>query len=229
MSEKISILIPAYNREKYIAEAVISAQSQTYENVKIFVYDDGSNDRTTSIIKDLCVKDPRIHLIEGKVNKGVSYARNRLLEACDTKYACWLDSDDILNVYRIEIQYKSMRGANHIVFCRASRFRGNLKKKVWQTHPSNLSLKACGVQISSMFLVEGVPEYSEKKILGGEDTYWNRQMTKKFLAVHIPEVLYYIRIHPGRMSSWIRKLKKIPVSDRKGKSYKQLVSMYAKK
>lgn len=228
MNEKISILIPAFNRERYIAEAITSAQNQTYENIKIFVFDDGSKDSTVSIVKRFSTKDSRICLIEGKENRGVGYARNCLLEVCDTEYACWLDSDDVLNIYRVEIQYENIKDTNHIVFCRASRFRNNLEKRIWKTHPSKLSLKACDAQIASMFLVEKASKYSEKKITGGEDTCWNHMMAKEFSVLRIPEVLYYIRVHSERISSWSRKLRRIPVDDRKGKSYRQLINLYNK-
>lgn len=101
MEDKVTVLIPVYNRERYIKACIESILAQTYGNIQVIVYDDGSTDNTIRIVKDF----DEVKLIEGGVNRGVSYARNRLLEACTTRYAAWQDSDDIAAPKRIESQY----------------------------------------------------------------------------------------------------------------------------
>jgi len=228
MDEKISILIPTYNREKYIAEALKSAQKQTYSNIQILVYDDGSSDSTVPIVKKFCSEDSRIRLFEGKENKGVPYARNRLLELCDTKYACWLDSDDILNIHRVAIQYEFIKERESIVFCAASRFSDSLDKKVWTSYPSSKVLKPCEVQISAMFPVEKAVRYDEGKVTGGEDVSWNIQMMKILPALSVTKILYYIRVHADRISCWRRKVKVLPEHLKRGRSYEQILNTYKK-
>ena len=104
MNEIISVLIPTFNREKYIKECIESILQQTYQNFKIIIYDDGSRDNTVAKIRE--IKDPRIIIYGDKVNRGVSYARNKLLEFCDTEIACWQDSDDLSHCLRLELQRK---------------------------------------------------------------------------------------------------------------------------
>lgn len=94
MSECISVLIPMYNRELFIEKSLNSILNQTFTNLDIIIYDDGSHDNSVNIVRKMMVNDRRIRLIEGGINKGVGYARNRLLEVCNTKYAIFHDSDD---------------------------------------------------------------------------------------------------------------------------------------
>ena len=66
--EKISILIPTYNSEKYIEKCLNSVLNQTYENLEIIVINDASNDKTEKILKDFKEKDKRIIIISNKSN-----------------------------------------------------------------------------------------------------------------------------------------------------------------
>ena len=72
MNEKISVLIPVFNREKYLYESIMSIINQTYQELDIIIYDDGSTDGSVNIIKKLIEKDNRITLIENKKNRGVN-------------------------------------------------------------------------------------------------------------------------------------------------------------
>lgn len=226
MSEKIAILIPAYNRDKYIAEAIISAQNQTYQNIEIIVYDDGSKDNTISIVEHFRAKDDRIHLIMGKPNRGVPFARNRLIEACTAKYACWLDSDDVSNIYRLEIQYEKIKNTNSVVYCRAHRFHHTANECLWKVKPGDPSSKTFQCHASAMFRVSDASRYNEDAITGGEDGMWIDTMAKEFPRIILPEVLYYVRVHSERIGAWKRRLRALPASDRKGKSYEQLIELY---
>lgn len=101
MDKKVSILIPAYNRQDFIKTALKSCTSQTYNNFEVIVYDDGSTDETLNEIKDFIkncsIKNKnKIRIIEGVTNKGIGVARNILLNSFDSEYACWLDSDDMI-------------------------------------------------------------------------------------------------------------------------------------
>ncbi len=92
MSAKVSIIIPAYNREKYIKRALDSIFSQTFSNFEIIIVDDGSIDNTKKAI-DGYLKDERVHYIFQK-NQGVSTALNNGIGASKGKYISLLHSDD---------------------------------------------------------------------------------------------------------------------------------------
>lgn len=93
--KRISMIIPVYNAEKYLAPLVESIQTQGWENLQIIFSEDGSEDRSPEIIRALQQKDPRILLVTGP-NIGVSAARNRALAVADGDYIGFADADDIL-------------------------------------------------------------------------------------------------------------------------------------
>lgn len=101
-SALVSIIIPAYNVEKYISHGIESCLNQTYSNIEIVIVDDGSTDGTWKIIEEYQKIDARI-IAEHKSNGGVSSARNRALGICKGDYLLFLDSDDWLVENTVEI------------------------------------------------------------------------------------------------------------------------------
>jgi len=99
---KVSVLIPAYNEEKYIADALKSVLNQDFEDVEIIVINDGSEDRTKEIIES--IKDKRIKLINLKKNKGRAGALNEGIKYVRGKYVAFLDADDIMTEDRLKKQ-----------------------------------------------------------------------------------------------------------------------------
>ncbi|MBX8817250.1 glycosyltransferase family 2 protein [Ochrobactrum sp. MR31] len=96
-SKKLSILIPAYNVEKYIQQCLNSVNSQITDDCEVILYDDSSTDETLSLIeKHPITKYKNFKLIKGDVNKGLSYARNTLKSMSSGDYIWFLDSDDII-------------------------------------------------------------------------------------------------------------------------------------
>lgn len=93
MKELISIIIPAYNVEKYIEQCLNSVLNQTYENLEIIVLNDGSTDNTKQIIDSFADRDYRLKIIH-KENTGVSDTRNIGLEIAKGDYIGFVDSDD---------------------------------------------------------------------------------------------------------------------------------------
>lgn len=93
MSRLVSVIIPAYNVEKYIQATLRSVQSQTWEDWEALVVDDGSTDGTAEKIKELAACDSRIRLIQ-QANAGSSAARNAGLAAAQGSYIAFLDGDD---------------------------------------------------------------------------------------------------------------------------------------
>ncbi|MGB2925471.1 MAG: glycosyltransferase [Limnothrix sp.] len=100
MNPKVSILIPCYNAERWIAQAIESALNQTYPNKEVIVVDDGSTDNSLSVIESF---GDRLIWETGE-NKGGNVARNRLLELSTGEWIQYLDSDDYLLDNKIEKQ-----------------------------------------------------------------------------------------------------------------------------
>ncbi len=101
MDKKVSIVIPVYNVEEYLEEAVSSAIHQTYRNLEIILVDDGSTDSSGRMCDALKEKDDRIIVLHDK-NEGLSEARNRGIRIASGEYICFLDSDDYLDKTFVE-------------------------------------------------------------------------------------------------------------------------------
>lgn len=89
----ISIIIPAYNVEKYIKKCIESVLVQSYTNLEIIIIDDGSTDNTPCILDSFSCKDHRIIVIH-KHNEGVSAARNNGIDLANGEWVYFMDSDD---------------------------------------------------------------------------------------------------------------------------------------
>ncbi|AFZ22699.1 glycosyl transferase [Cylindrospermum stagnale PCC 7417] len=90
--KKVSVIIPVYNAEKYVAATVQSVLSQTYQNLEILIIDDGSDDYSIKICQQFA--DPRIQIIH-QANRGVPGARNTGIRYAQGDYLAFLDADDI--------------------------------------------------------------------------------------------------------------------------------------
>ena len=101
--ELVSVIMPAYNAEKYIAESIESVIAQTYTNWELIVVDDGSMDNTSGIVKALSAIDSRIKYIY-QPNQQMGKARNTGLQNCNGTLVAFLDSDDIWVSDKLEIQ-----------------------------------------------------------------------------------------------------------------------------
>lgn len=103
-NDKISIVVPVYNAEKYVHRCINSLMSQTYRNIEIILIDDGSKDNSYAICKDYAKVDSRVRVYTQK-NAGPSAARNKGLELASGDYIAFVDSDDYVekNIYEVLI------------------------------------------------------------------------------------------------------------------------------
>src|SRR5690625_806428 len=92
---KASVIIPVYNTEKYIGEALRSIIHQDLEDIEIIVINDGSTDDSLKIIQTVAEKDARIRIFSQE-NKGLSESRNHGIETAGGEFIYFMDSDDIL-------------------------------------------------------------------------------------------------------------------------------------
>ena len=109
MEDKVTVITPTWNSEKYICEAIKSVQSQTYKNWEMIIVDDHSTDTTVEIVKEIAKRDFRIRIIENKHNQGAAIARNIAVENKTGRYVAYLDSDDRWKTEKLEKQIKFMK------------------------------------------------------------------------------------------------------------------------
>ncbi len=115
--EKITVIIPVYNSEKYIKKCMESVIEQTYENLEILVIIDGATDTSKKIVEEYAKNDTRIRIIE-RENKGIFYTRVEGIKRATSDYLYFLDADDWIEKNAIETmyQYKETYQAN-VVRC----------------------------------------------------------------------------------------------------------------
>jgi len=93
---KVSVVIPVYNTEKYLKDAINSILRQTLHEIEIITINDGSTDNSLEMLKSLSVSDSRIKIISSEINLGLSVSRNRGMAAATGEYLYFFDSDDVL-------------------------------------------------------------------------------------------------------------------------------------
>ncbi|MGL4656712.1 MAG: glycosyltransferase family 2 protein [Sarcina sp.] len=106
---KVSVITPAYNAEKFIADTIESVLNQTYEDFELIIVDDCSNDRTEEIVRSYMEKDVRIQYKKLNGNSGAAVVRNTAIDMAEGRYLAFLDSDDIWDKTKLEKQLNFMK------------------------------------------------------------------------------------------------------------------------
>ncbi|WP_387691255.1 glycosyltransferase family 2 protein [Photorhabdus sp. RM71S] len=106
MSPKISIIIPAYNTEKYIQDCLESCINQTLKEIEIIIIDDCSIDNTINIAEQYKKKDDRIVILKNTCNKGPFYSRKNGTLHASGNYILYLDSDDFIDINTCKLTYE---------------------------------------------------------------------------------------------------------------------------
>jgi glycosyltransferase involved in cell wall biosynthesis len=200
----ISIIMPVYNAEKYISEAIQSVLHQTYTNWELLIINDGSTDNSYKIIKSF--SDSRIRYFE-QPNQGVSTARNIGLQHMQGNYFCFLDADDWLpdhslsarlEVFQRDPDIEFVDGCvqvikdNNIIRSYKPKFKGNPFNNLVELSES------CFFGISWMIKINKKKQYQfSKEQTHAEDLlfYINISQTGKYDYTN--ELIYINRKHPS--------------------------------
>ncbi|WP_034890227.1 glycosyltransferase family 2 protein [Gillisia sp. Hel_I_29] len=194
----VSIIITCYNDYKFIEESVNSAINQTYQNKEIIIVDDGSKERTKSILKSL---EAKVTKIIYQFNQGVSVARNIGVNAAQGKYIIILDSDDFFMPSFCEKAIKIFNKENDVVnvTCKARWFWDDLDYQIFEPVGGTVVnfLKNNSSLANSLFTKDKFLEvggYDEKMIHGYEDwEFFIRLHEKGGHTYVIPEILFNYR------------------------------------
>lgn len=214
MEPLVSVVIPCYNMERYISEALESVCMQTYINLQIIVVDDGSTDRSRIIVSKYRDVDQRVILIT-KTNGGLSTARNYGIDQANGKYIAFLDADDYWHVEKIAKHVLHMEANQKIgVSYSGTQYISEQGRLLHRRIPKHQKLNDydlyCRNPItngsnalfrSEIFMVH---RFDETKIHGHEDVdCWMRiafTPKKTWLFEGIPEALTFYRVTNGSMS-----------------------------
>lgn len=209
ISPKVSIIIPVYNGENYLADAIKSALSQTYKNIEIIVVNDGSNDngKTKKIAESF---GDSIKYIE-KENGGVSSALNRGIMDMTGEYFSWLSHDDIYLKDKVENQIEYLRknslfNQKVILYANYDLIDSNSRclRSVVLDHSllgSKLEyslLRGCVNGITLLIPRKAFDEFGlfDTSLKCTQDySLWSK-MIKEYEFIHMEEILTQTRIHP---------------------------------
>lgn len=215
MSVPLSVILPVYNQEKYVAETIESVLAQTYADFELLIHDDGSTDNSAQIIRSYAASDPRIR-VSFAPNAGKCSATNRLVEQAQGEWCAFLDADDVMLPERLEKQLAYQRGHPEIdgTSCHCQYINeGGLNLGV-QRHPGLRTVEegrqavANGQTVLAAFtgLVLRKRAYEQSgglsnKFWPGEDfEFINRLVEQGFALVIIDQVLMRYRIHAASVT-----------------------------
>lgn len=130
MNDLITVIIPVYNVENYVAETIKSVLIQSYSNIEILLINDGSTDKSLEIINQIAKEDDRIKVID-KINEGLSSARELGVRHAHGKYFVTIDSDDILDQDYIKEMHEAIVQYNaDIALCARKTFDASGNQEV---------------------------------------------------------------------------------------------------
>lgn len=196
----VSVILPVYNRERYVKDAIESVLDQTYKNFELIVVDDGSTDNSIKIIERFRAQSVKIIRQE---NSGCPVARNSGLKIAQGEYFAFLDSDDLWVRNKLELQMEqiSQPDAADMIFGYVNEFSGNnpiITKGLMANARSLKGIHAICLLISrANFMRVGL--FDPKFIVAEFIDWYARAKNQKLSELMMPEVLAYRRIHEGNL------------------------------
>lgn len=197
----VSCVVPVYNGERFVTEALASIFKQTHQPLQVIVVDDGSTDGTPRVLAE---QGGRIRTLR-QANQGPAAARNAGLALASGTYIAFLDADDVWHPDKLERQLARFRERPNLMVCFTS-FRNvsgvestdgdpMLDPTIWPVTP----FSPCTL-LARREVFDQVGGF-DPKLRGGEDTEWNmRMMMRKIPYESMPDVLLDRRIHRANLT-----------------------------
>jgi len=197
----LSVVMPVFNGEKYLEEAINSVLSQTFTDYELLIIDDGSTDSSVKIIQS--IKDSRIRLLKNDKNQGVAYTRNVGLKEAKGEYLAWMDCDDLIEPIRLEVQINYLRENSEIGICGTALTRfGEGKPRVARKFLDSSMIKGALLFYNSlssataMYRMKMIREAKltyNTKLAVAEDYDFFFEASFHFPIKNLDQVLYYYR------------------------------------
>lgn len=209
---EISVLLPVYNAERFLAKAIDSILVQTFENWELIIVDDASTDSSLQLIEKY--NDPRIVLLVNNKNRGISSSLNRAVAQARGRYLARMDADDISRPERLANQYEFLEKHPDIAVCGCWVRCFGMSKQVWCYPQSDAVAKSWLIfeppfaHSAVMFRHEIFSEtcrYNEEFTHAQDYEIWSR-LAKDHKFSNLQEVLLEYRIHEDqtgrKQSKW---------------------------
>lgn len=215
--KKVSVIIPAYNAQKYLSETISSVINQTYQNLEIIIVDDGSTDKTKEIIHSF--SDSRITYFY-QSNSGVSTARNKGIEIATGDYFAFLDSDDVWLEDNIEEKVELLERSNKydiafssIIFINGQSERGEIYNSVTKLDTKTLLswqnnlITSPSILVCTRRVIDEIKGFDSELSTAADQDFLFRASSKfKLIKLQKETVLY--RIHGENMHQNISLMEK---------------------
>jgi glycosyltransferase involved in cell wall biosynthesis len=211
--ELISVLMPAYNCEKFIKQAIDSILNQTYSNFELLIADDCSNDNTKKIIDSYT--DPRIKTFHNAENLGYLKASNKLFALCKGEYITFQDADDYAAPARME-KLLNYLNTNPDVDCVGSN-TNKVDEHGEEFYKTNFPQSDAEIRqqfVNYRIVMTGSALMLRKKVIdkvgiyneyfdriGSEDSYWYSYILDHYKVANLAEALYYYRANPDSLGA----------------------------
>lgn len=205
----VSVVMPVYNGEKYVAESIESILGQTFSDFDFIIVDDGSQDRSADVIRSYEARDDRIRLLRIERNIGVADARNHAMNLSSAEYIAVMDCDDVCLPRRLERQVEHMRANPSIgvLGAGAQAVNEDLRPLYPFDLPERHALIAFNVFVGSFFvhptvmlrrhLLKSVGGYEPSRRTAIDTELWTRLMWRARFA-NLPEQLLLYRRHEAQ-------------------------------
>ena len=204
---KISVVMPAYNAENYIAEAIDSILNQTFTDFEFIIIDDCSSDRTAEIVKS-CT-DPRIRFYRNEHNMGVAATLNRGLDLATGEYIARMDSDDISLPERFEKQVRFMDEHLEVAVLGTGieLFFAQHGERIFSQKPEELKIDLLfgncfahpAVMMRAAYFGGSGFRYDNRFNKMEDFDLWDR-VSQHYAIASLPELLLKYRIHPNQVT-----------------------------
>ncbi len=216
MSALVSIIIPVYNLEKYIAKCLKSVVTQTYKNLEIICIDDGSTDGSARIIKEFSERDTRIKYVYQN-NKGLSATRNEGMQMSTGEYILFIDPDDFMHAEAVERFIQAAYGRNADLVCSELKYVYNneisANSKIFNRNCYDISVEDMFYKYKCGYMVNGnlfkrdliIDKQFMKSIKNGEDSVFMLQVILcSPKTVFVDDVCYYYFVRDDSLSRNIK-------------------------
>lgn len=211
---KVSVLMPIYNGEKFLRQAIDSILTQTFKDFEFLIIDDGSVDKTAHILKTY--KDSRMQIITHKTNKGLIFSLNQGIKIAKGKYIARMDADDISLPDRFIKQVKFMENNPKVAVCGTwIKLINNKNNDIWQPPSDHKTIKSLSLFYSSIYhptalirndtLKRHGLSYNSSFIHAEDYELWVRIM-EYAKVVNLKETLLLHRIHPNKVGNIINQI-----------------------
>lgn len=211
---RATVLLPVYNGEAYLAEAIESVLGQTFPDFELLVIDDGSKDGSWQILESYAAKDARVRPIR-QANIGLAATLNRGLELATGDYIARLDSDDLCEPRRLEAQVRFMDANPEVGLCGAGYriFGESVKTEDASPRFTDSESLSCGLLFRNQFAhpsvmirretIERTGLVYDPEFVAEDYEYWTRLAKVTRLAC-LPEILIRYRVHREQRTEHVR-------------------------